>query len=798
MAKKKSRQNKKSHNDNINTPSSPDSQLDIKDPGILSRPWSPKEERANTLTRLGAVSERSSYQNYLYGKYLVINGVLEDDNSQLDQGFTALFHSADSEDSTGLAEAELTWLGCFFKDNADIKYAEKALIKFPENNELWRFTGLQYLGLGQAEKARSYLTKSLDLLQSHPDWATKLDSLNPKNIFLEGAGFVLPEPNFGSLENPQDPDEHIFFNYSILCKCCSLEPKNTQIIFEAALHAYFINNLVSAKTHLELLVSLKEDNADYWAMYGFILEKLKDDETSMSYCRHALELNPNHPFANTNMARRYLERGDVKLSRQLLEVALRAAPDYPEALSYYGRILAFEEDQENKSITYHQKAIQMDPENSEYHLHYCLSLLQVANLNKLQGEWNYHKKYIQAYTKHGGARQLISIVLTGAKDPLQEVAIAEILNKNGFKRAAAIFIQRAWKKWYKVDAAKQMEFLYHAGIQASQAGENEIAYEAYKKLEEKEGKGTLATIYSAIALNRLGRNQEALESILSCDQTDSRVLMIKGNIEWSNKQRDEALLSYLDSLNQSSPPFLSAQNGIRYAISERQMTILAQIRQKAEALWPDSIRMSALAGEAHIVAGEYKEAINKLEGRLMESGSLKLVTLTEQEHQESSENSVYEPYYMLGWAYLKSGNTSKLTNLLSWLFTNLPEAVQEWEVLKAEMLRNDGKNPEALDCIKNSGLYPPARLSAAFCHLAMGAMDIAESHARGLLSDASTRRIYLHPQGNVIANAHAVLAEILRVNQDVDEARLNIEKALELQPDNEFARSVMDKISRGT
>ncbi|MFC1585015.1 tetratricopeptide repeat protein [Fibrobacterota bacterium] len=797
MSSKKSKRRKKKSGGAIQSTLTDSFQLS-EGPGPVFRVWPNAEKRSQVISSVQSIpaADRDPQQLYVLGTLLVYQGGIDSNIGLVEEGIASLEAAAEAEPLLPEAVLELAWLSTFLDSRSvEIKRAEKAVELFPDEADAWKFKALMHYRLGQKELSLECLRKACGLPGSSAEDRANLSRLEKGEKMSEGAGCLFPVPDFGSLHfPPSEPEEKLLFNLFILKNCLAHEGDNPDLLFEAVLHCFFLHKLDEAKSFAIRLQERSGTHPDGLALLGFLHEKKKDMDRAVALYRQVLGKDPHHPFANTNLARHMLSFGAIFLAEHFLEKALQAAPDYPEALHLYGRILSYREDSGERSLDCHRRAIQMEPEVPDYHLHYCLSALQVGSLDKLKGEWSFHKKYIQTFSESGAVRRLLNMALSGAKEPVQDIAIAEMLIQNGFTSSARLFIQRAWKKVYLVDEKKQTEFLYYTGVQASRCDELEISLEAYRRLAEKEGSGGAASTFMALTLNRLGRHEEALKTIQACRMHDSRVLTIAANIHWSLDQYDEALESIREAAEKPDSQFLAHYYGIKYAVQRNRGDMLGAFINAGKKKWPDSFQFLVLHAEALMALERAEEAVNVLRYQLFCDGKPVRSLKNKAGAGPVVDVNLYEPYFLLGCALMRTGGQDDFQGLLGWLNERFPDISGKWEVLRAENLRGQGKYQNALECITKTNVHPLTRLTRALCYKSQQRWDSAEALVNGLVHEKEQDSLMYHPAGNIKATAYGIASEIHLNRGEMEKAESAARTAIKLEPANLLAKQVAESV----
>ena len=100
----------------------------------------------------------------------------------------------------------------------------------------------------------------------------------------------------------------------------------------------------------------KSSSADEYCNQGLAYSYQNNSAQAIACYKKALEINPNHYWANNYIGYEYLRKGDYALSIPYLQKAMEIQPDNPFAYNYMGGICVFM-GQYNYAIDYCQKAI---------------------------------------------------------------------------------------------------------------------------------------------------------------------------------------------------------------------------------------------------------------------------------------------------------------------------------------------------------------------------------------------------------------------------------------------------------
>ncbi|MBF0430038.1 MAG: hypothetical protein HQK83_02065 [Fibrobacteria bacterium] len=766
------------------------------DSGPASRQWPEKTIREKIKKKLSAIpaDKTSQEQYFLMGIINFYHGGLQDNPEKVNEGVKKLITAASGESPYAPAFLELSWINCFYdlpKGTTD--YSEQAVKELENNPEAWKFRVINLWKQGNKELCFEALEQYTSL---DPQGSAQLEMsqrFKSGSNLTQGSGLLFTPPEFGNLHHPPAINpEQLRFNFFILNQCLQNESENTDLLMEAALHSFFLHENDKAKSYLEEIIKIDKNNVDAFSLYGHILEAMGDMNAAEQANKKVLKQVPGHPLANTNLAKIFQVKGMRIQAETLLSIALENAPEYAEALSLYGNILSLQEGEEARSLEYQKRALRLEPEVPDYHINFCLTALQTANIDLLRREWNYHKKYIQAFTQNSAVRKLISLVLMGAKDPMQDVALAEMLNKNGMTRSARIFVQRAWKRRYKVEETKRPEFYYYMGMHAAQSNEQEIALEAYKALQETDQAQSHASILVAHAMSRLGRHEEAISIIEKSGETSGGARSLAGDIYWSAGKYQEALKFAKEAGEQDNVEFMGIFRGLKYAILQRDAATAAEILETGLKKWPDSTQLLALSGEISNISGKYEETIKTLKARIYQDGKPTVIQIDP--NADRSAENLYAPYFVLGSTLLLAEKSEDLNELLQWIHANLPDLTGEWETLQAEFYRKQSQFKEAVQSISKANRSFPALLTKALCELELGNLEEAESIANQILKDTDRQIIWSHPAGGFFATSQYIMAAVNRKRDNFSAAEEAAAKGIALDAEHPGCKEILEQV----
>lgn len=707
--------------------------------------------------------------------------------------------------------AVLTWARALqFGSNDEVQSAVKALISLAGSSKqsvvvsevLWLssfcatpsiytpfFDSLATDALGQWDKRYGALglarlgrkKEALALLDDSGDDVEKelVQAITAGVLPTTGAGLYFPYTELGSFHHiaPAHPHEVKLFT-AILRELRKGQQPQSALWLESAIQHFFIREQAEALLLLEELIAISANDADALALKALISFEQGRVLEAVQIAKQAITVQNSQPLAHTLLARFYLTIESHSLAYKHLEIALDVAPEYPEAINLMGRLLAKQDGQKDRAYDLLKKSIQLESDNPDYHLYLCIGLLSMGDLEKLHSEWSYHKAHIQAFTDKDSVRRLISTVLMGAKEPMQEVAVAEMLQGSGFTKAATVFLQRAWRRAYTVAKNKQNEFIYHTGVQANRIGELSIALEAFTQLDKIEGPLGTAPIFIAMTLGKMGKYTEALEALERFRDRDFNYFALKADMHYGLGQASESILALQSALEKQPNSMLAMHKALLIAGYMGQADVFNTLKSKTK------------VPAGHEQLSQYIEWLPTLffgseedKDKLLKDG---LAALKAGKYEsEITEALVEMEPALVGISLCEVAfsldDLELLQEIITCLQSRQPNYDYLWNLYEAEARRQGGHYEEALKRLGSFVTGMQAELSQALCLWDLKRYDEAEKILSTLAQSNDFARPFLHPQGcprRIIMQVYGKTLQKLGKN---DDGQIWLERAKGLQ-----------------
>ena len=141
-------------------------------------------------------------------------------------------------------------------------------------------------------------------------------------------------------------------------------PQNAPALHLLGVIAHQVGNLSAGVEFLQQAVAAKGDIAYYHSNLGEMLRLSGRPKEAIESGRRAIELDPNHPSALSNLGIAYFDNGDYESAEQCYRRALALDPDFAEAYSNLGNVLRTTK-RLDEAVTAYNRAIELKPNYAE-------------------------------------------------------------------------------------------------------------------------------------------------------------------------------------------------------------------------------------------------------------------------------------------------------------------------------------------------------------------------------------------------------------------------------------------------
>jgi len=768
--------------------------------GAFERTYPPRSDRDRAISAIRALpaDKRSPDQWWMLGEYLVFNGLLDEEESTINDGIDALTEGANLPNPSTACLMDLGWvLSSKGLDSLALPYLRRASDLAQESRDILSLKAWAEIGLGKRDEAIQSLSRAVNLANAtdtdRETLAALQDGGDLKDIRKKA---VLRKIGFGDPDLAQHPPaEQAKAAIHLLKAVYDRDPADVSIAYPLAYARYVAGQLTKAKPLLHAVVAADPSKDEAWTILGLIAKKTGDPDGELAMYRKAIETNPRSALALMNFASRTMHEDAVK-ARNYLETAIDemgpASPHYACALHLMGNSFAYIEEDYLKEIEYHKKAVALDPRNGLYRDNLILALLSAGRPIDARRLWRETKQTLSAHPLV--TDELIAAFCDETLDPRHYLVIVDRVGKFIGEPGRRVLLNRAWRRRSHVEDAEQLEFLSGLATMASQAGDDELALQAWREAAPFDATGA-HTVNEAVALSRLGRTSEALTLIESGAPAGERFHTMVGNIRRQAGLQAAAIEAYRKAV-ETEPrfvlPFLNAFDSIKEL---RDPSLAEPFISALMKRWEPSPRRSILLAEGHLLAGRPATAADFAFEALVHDGN---VIQPEDVHSivhDADDPSLFvspsaEFHKLYALALLRCRRLQKLSELLAHIFDWPRWADGDWRILNAEIARISGSSSDVPALLEGMDDQIPALISLALVALENDDADAAERLAMQVSANSNAGG-YSHPDGRPDAMAHAIMSCVARSRGELRKAEESGREAVRRDPACVLARAVL-------
>lgn len=786
-------------------------------------------QRNRKIERLMARGDkRSAAEHWELGRLFVYEGCIEEDDSRLDDGVEALMEAAAAEPPYPEAVLDLSWVLTLRGLSAmALPHAKKATELMPDRRDAWAFYGRACADRGRAEEA----TRALEMACAQPDATdgdrdllAKLKAGEPTGQGGNVVSFFTWDMTALHLEFVKN-QEAMKYQLFILRQLLDAEPEDEGLLYANALFRYKLGQLDGALPLAERLVRINQQHADSLTLIGLIHQKSGRLEDSTQCYQRAVEADINHVLANTNYAKQLLDMDEVEKAREHLGRALAVEPDYGTALHLYGNSVAMVEKDFELESTYHRRALEQEPQRPGFHLSLCMSLLQAGDFKALERAWRKGKRYISSLEDDAPFAKLIPVLLDPPYDPsLWDIilSVKDTLGGAAVRRAMDRMITGVPRH---IPEEELPGAYADVGMLAGQCGLHDLSLGAFLKAEQIEGRGSLASLNVAVALNWDGRNTEAIARAREVDPSKQRAQTILGNILWDAGELSEAFECYQQAVKVDQGFLLPIQNGSEIGIRLRRWDEVSELLEALGHVEGQELACAVIRARLAAARGLPWDVVDVLEPAISAAAETdgtehlsevirdllnsdptaeKVEAMLTDEAVETllgqpdliggrdltlfgDAQPLKEAWFLVAESLWACGHANRALAALHQGVSHRdihPDG--DWTVLQAECLRLLPDRETAQKTLAGMSPQPPPLISLAL--LALGAGETVEARAR--IEEATSLevedRIYHHPLGKTRALEEAVLSFVAVSADELEEAVSHGRKSAEIDPSSAF------------
>jgi len=445
--------------------------------GLYSREYPPQSVRHKVIAQVEKTLEdtRTSDDWWMLGEYKILDGILDENESLINEGTQALMRGADHESPSVACMADLAWVQIWKNlDSFALPYLEKAVQLVPDSRDIWLLKGIAHIGLGQRSEAATSLEKAVS---SHVSQKLEADLLNSVN-----EGKALDELRASHVFNKIDPfdprniyqyqkKESIKWEIFQLKECLKNNPSNSFGLIALAHCRYLLEEFDQAYSLYNEALSLELDPssaADCYCALGLISRKSRsknsDDAEEVSFYEEALNVHPDHLLSLVNLAGCLQGQNKYDEARILHERIFRHDLEdsyhYHIALGNFGNYVGVVEKDFAREAELQLEAIKYCPdgENNALVLHKLNAIRSLLTSNQIQlakelwSKWKSqvgHPKQFDINREAISSIEMLLEIFVNRRwvHPVCDLGHIEMLTKHGATNAELRpVIERCWLK----------------------------------------------------------------------------------------------------------------------------------------------------------------------------------------------------------------------------------------------------------------------------------------------------------------------------------------------------------------
>ncbi len=769
--------------------------------GILERSYPPAAERRRAIEAVRAKSEdnRISDDWWILGEFLVLDGLLDEDEALLNQGIEALSRGAASEPPSPACMLDLGWvLMSKGLDALALPHLVRATDLAHRSRDAWTLRGWVHAGLGQRDAAIASFKSACALPSATDSDRATLRALeegeNPRSL---RANVLLRklEPENVRLAHGRDPEAPKAYLHTARM-LLERDPDNPLLLYLTANTRYILGQYDRAKPLLDRLLALEPKHADALVTLALISIKGGDRGRALELYQRALAADPEHMLALTNLASMLQDVSDYHAARPLLERALKhdfhGNPYYAIALDLYGNNVAAIEQDFVREAELHRRAVSMDPQRGLFRANLITALLSGGEIKRARQEWQAGKHLLRTVSNFDLLEKLMEAYSADIPIPEAYLHMARAAEHGLGIKAILPLVEKAWRWRRSAEAENAMAVREEIGILAGRAGKGEIALEAWRELKTMPG-GELYELNEAVELSNLGRHSEAVEVIDRAPKRGNRSWTVTGNIRMQAGMIAAAVEAYRRALDHDEDFLLPLENAVSCVSKLGQPDLLEPfVDRLRKARWAEHAGARLVLGEALLLQGRPSTAADTLLSVLSRDGVIRSPEDVHADLQDPEDPTLLGApdsrfHYVLARAYLRAKRSGELALLIQTVQSWARWTNGDWNVAYAEMLRLVGMPRKAIETVHSMVPQPPPMLTQALSALALGEVERTGELA-ALVAEDQQADGYYHPEGRPDALARALLSVVALKRLDLKEAEEQGREAVRRDPSCPLAR----------
>jgi len=670
------------------------------------------------------------------GEYQIVQGLSAGDESAINAGSQALMKGAHLTPPHAGCQLDLGWLFCYKGlDQMALFYLDQATQVVPASRDVWSLRGWACIGTGSRDQAIDSFQKAVNLPGATPGDRDTLESLElGKSLESMRKDLVLRKFDDEVLRarhgDPKDAARSGVVQFKQLLQ---RTPGDIDLAHGLAYCHYLLDQWDHAEPLLLRIIGENAGHADALTLLGLISMKQGRAQQQRAYYQRAVNANPDHVLANTNLASLYQQENDFHGARPLLLRAIEAAddddPQLPVAWDLLGNSFGAIEHDYAREAELHQRAIRLDPKRPLFHANLVVSLLGADRAKDAHRALQAAKSAGLNLPDQPLIEGLVRLYQDKTLHPGQYMQLIDELGPRLGWPALKPLVRRAWDRRDVVDEDR-VAFLGTLGLMASRTGEHELALDIWRYGAALPA-GELFGLNLAVELATLGRIPEALAAAEVMSMHTPRSWTILGNVRRKAGLYKLALEAYRTALDKDERFLQPIANAIAAAQEGLLADDLDPFMDRLRTDWQDSCSAQSLLAQALVLQGRLESAAALFQTAIWNGPQIRTPDGIRGEGADAPDLSIFGgahtgDHYAGAKCFLELGRRALVLDLVAQL-RSWPQWMNgDWLVLEAEVYLAEGELDRASAIVSAMKDQPPPRLVAAKIALRRHEFDEAD------------------------------------------------------------------------
>lgn len=706
----------------------PDQQL-----GAFSRNYPNREARQKIIDRVSSKSEekRSGNDWWQLGEYLIVDGLIDGDDTVVNDGTAALMRGADLDPPHLGCLMDLGWILVFKgMDSMAKPYLEKAALTEPTSRDIQCLNGWACIGSGDRENALQAFREACKSKYSTDADHRALERLENgdelRDIRRELVLNKLDTEAIGS--NELSSKENAAVLLVPLKQLNNQNPDDAGTAYHLAYCYYVLEQYQRAQPLLIQVVDDDEVGSEACTLLGLIAKKQGETEDMASWYRKALVADRSNVLAATNLASHLQDIGQYYEARPLLINALEnSEEDNPHraiALDLMGSNVGVIDHDYEQEVELHRQAIALKPAEAIFHSNLVVSLLAAGREKDAQTALDNASRKSIHLPNESLVRPLVKLFRSKDLHPFEYMEAINHLSETMGWPALKPLVENAWRNRNRIsesDLRAVREEVSGSGSEvpnplisiysdiamtATASGNRELAVRIWRECSELPG-GSVCTPNIAADLSQLERHAEALEAAEAMSMETPRSWTILGNVRMHAGLYAKALEAYEEALDKDEPFLLPISNAIDAAQQGYLSEKLGPFIDRLLTDWNDDVFAYLLLGTAYGLQGRLRTAAECYRKALWsDDGAVRLPDELWAKRSVNADLSIFggpslQYHYAAAQCLMSLGQHDDLFQIVRAIQGSPKWSNGDWLVFEAEAFLLEGKLSDAEAVVKD-------------------------------------------------------------------------------------------------